>query len=126
MTIEHPPADPFEVASRSGWEVVAHEHMAAFWVLGNCMSPDGISDGDIVLVDTDRRPEHGDIGAFFLSHGHGRTERLLKRLDLSDGMRLVSSNPAYAPIEIEDERDLLMVGTVIAFVHPEPEGGSGG
>ena len=103
-----------DAASREGWEVVAHEHLAAFWVRGDCMSGDGITDGDVVMVDTDRKPEHGDIGVFFIANGRGGMDRMLKRLDLSNGIRLVPSNPAYEPEVIEDEKSLFMVGTVVA------------
>lgn len=108
--------EALDLASRKKWEVVPHEHAAVFWVLGNCMNGDGISDGDIVLVDAQRKPEHGDIGVFFIRNERGGLDRTLRRLDLSDGTRLIPSNPAYAPVVIDSESDLFMVGTVFAFV----------
>jgi SOS-response transcriptional repressor LexA len=40
------------------------EHVVAFQVAGDCMTGDGIHDGDFIIVDPDQPVAHGDIAAF--------------------------------------------------------------
>ena len=93
------------------------EHVVAFEVSGDCMTGDGINDGDFVIVDPDQPVAHGDIAAFAI-----RTEKgiglMIKRLDRSQGIRLVPSNPAYQAITITDESDLHVVGKVVLTCRP--------
>jgi SOS-response transcriptional repressor LexA len=98
-------------------DVLPHEHVVAFGVTGDCMNKDGINDGDLVLVDPERAPAHGEIGVFMIRNQDGGLGLTLKGLDLSEGTRLVPSNPAHPPIVIEDDDELFVVGTVFAVVH---------
>jgi SOS-response transcriptional repressor LexA len=97
-------------------EVLPGEHVVIFGVKGDCMSGDGIRDGDAVIVDPERAPVHGEIGVFMVRDDNGGFDKMIKRLDLSGGIRLVPSNPAHAPIVITDEDDLFAVGTVLAVM----------
>jgi len=89
------------------------EHVVAFEVSGDCMTGDGICDGDFVIVDPDQPVAHGDIAVFTFRTETG-IAMALKRLDRSVGIRLVPSNPAYQPIAIEHDSDLLFAGKVVA------------
>jgi hypothetical protein len=100
--------------------VLPHEHVAVFGVSGDCMNADGIDDGDLVVVDPERVPAHGDIGVFMIRNRDGGLGLTLKRLDLSAGTRLVPSNPAYPPVVLGDGDELFAVGTVVAVVHRVP------
>ncbi|MBV9854855.1 MAG: hypothetical protein JOY82_10065 [Streptosporangiaceae bacterium] len=82
------------------------------------MTGDHITDRDLVIVDPERAPRHGDIRIFMIRNKDGGLDGVLKRLDLSEGTRLVPSNPAHAPIVITNEDDLFAVGTVLAVVRP--------
>jgi SOS-response transcriptional repressor LexA len=82
------------------------------------MNGDRIADGDLVIVDPGRAPQHGDIGVFMIKNRRGGPVTVLKRLDLSQGTRLLPSSPAHAPIIIDNDQDVVTIGTVIASVHP--------
>jgi DNA polymerase V len=97
-------------------DIIPNEHVVVFGVKGDCMSGNGINDGDLVIVDTERAPAHREIGIFMIRNQDGGLDMTLKGLDLSEGTRLVASNPAHLPIVIEDEDELFMVGTVFAVV----------
>jgi SOS-response transcriptional repressor LexA len=99
-------------------EIPLPDRVLAFGVKGDCMSGDHITSRDLVIVDPERAPRHGDIGVFMIRNEDGGFDKVLKRLDLSQGTRLVPSNPAHAPIVITDEDDLFAVGTVLAVVSP--------
>jgi SOS-response transcriptional repressor LexA len=85
------------------------EHVVAFEVSGHCMTGDGINDGDFVIVDPDQPVAHGDIAVFIVRTEKG-TAMMIKRLDRSQGVRLVPSNPAYQAITINHEDNLLTPG----------------
>lgn len=93
------------------------ERVVAFQVTGDCMTGDGIYDGDFIIVDPDQPVAHGDIAAFAIKTRDG-TAMVLKRLDRSAGIRLVPSNPAYQPITIEHENDLRVVGKAVLTCRP--------
>ncbi len=81
------------------------------------MTGDGINDGDFVIVDPDQPVAHGDIAVFIVSTEKG-TAMMIKRLDRSQGIRLVPSNPAYQAITINHEDNLLTLGKVILTYRP--------
>jgi SOS-response transcriptional repressor LexA len=81
------------------------------------MTGDGINDGDFVIVDPDQPVAHGDIAVFLVRTENG-IEMMLKRLDRSEGIRLVPSNPAYQAITIKDEEDLFAAGKVVLAYRP--------
>jgi SOS-response transcriptional repressor LexA len=93
------------------------EHVVAFEVSGDCMTGDGIHDGDFIIVDPDQPVAHGDIAVFTFRTESG-IAMALKRLDRSAGIRLVPSNPAYQAITIEHESDLLFAGKVVLTCRP--------
>jgi SOS-response transcriptional repressor LexA len=98
-------------------ECLTSEHVVAFQVSGDCMTGDGIHDGDYIIVDPDQPVAHGDIAAFTVKTQNG-TGMVVKRLDRSQGIRLVPSNPAYQAITITDESDLHVVGKVVLTCRP--------
>ncbi len=81
------------------------------------MTGDGINDGDYIIVDPDQPVTHGDIAAFAIRTENG-TGMVVKRLDRSQGIHLVPSNPAYQAITITDESDLHVVGKVVLTCRP--------
>jgi len=93
------------------------EHVVAFEVSGHCMTGDGINDGDFVIVDPDQPVAHGDIAVFIVRTEKG-TAMMIKRLDRSQGIRLVPSNPAYQAITINHEDNLLTLGKVVLTYRP--------
>jgi SOS-response transcriptional repressor LexA len=98
------------------------EHVVAFQVAGDCMTGDGIHDGDFVIVDPDQPVANGDIAVFTFRTGTG-IAMALKRLDRSAGIRLVPSNPAYQAITIERDSDLLFAGKVVLTCRPHEDSG---
>ena len=77
-------------------------------VIGDSMSDD-IREGDILVVDRACEAEDGDIVVVRLSD-----DFTVKRLSLADGrLRLLSTNEAYAPIEVTEEADFEVWGKVV-------------
>ncbi|HEV2761696.1 MAG TPA: translesion error-prone DNA polymerase V autoproteolytic subunit [Pyrinomonadaceae bacterium] len=77
-------------------------------VIGDSMSDD-IREGDILVVDRACEAEDGDIVVVRLAN-----DFTVKRLSLSDGrLRLLSTNEAYAPIEVTEEADFEVWGKVV-------------
>ncbi len=80
-------------------------------VSGDSMSKDGISDGDIVIVDKSIAPAHGKIAVVTY-----QGELMLKRIHVGRGsLMLLSSNPAYPAIELFEGDDLTVWG-IVAYV----------
>jgi DNA polymerase V len=80
-------------------------------VQGHSMTDDGIDDGDVLIVDRSLKPQNGAVAVCYLNQSF-----TVKRLDLgSTGVRLLSANPAFAPIEIEAHDELIIWG-VVTFV----------
>ncbi len=79
-------------------------------VVGDSMSGEGITEGDILIVDRSIEAEHGDLAICCLDG-----EFTLKRLCLNRGDRiyLMPSNRKYHPIEVTTESDFLVWGVVI-------------
>ncbi|MEG1125040.1 MAG: S24 family peptidase, partial [Citrobacter sp.] len=77
---------------------------------GDSMTGAGISDGDLLVVDSARKPAHGDI---VIAAVDG--EFTVKRLHLRPVVMLKPENSAYAPIMpgSEDTLDILGVVTFI-------------
>ena len=77
-------------------------------VIGDSMSDD-IREGDILVVDRACEAEDGDIVVVRLSD-----DFTVKRLSLTDGrLRLLSTNEAYAPIEVTEDADFEVWGKVV-------------
>ena len=76
-------------------------------VSGDSMIEAGISDGDMLVVDSSMTAEHGHI---VIAAVHG--EFTVKRLQLRPTVQLIPMNPAYQPIIIRSEDDLEIFGVV--------------
>jgi repressor LexA len=75
-------------------------------VAGDSMIDDGILDGDLVGVKQQSEALSGQIVVARLDG-----EVTIKRLELGTrGLRLLPRNPAYAPIEVADDRDFSIEG----------------
>lgn len=80
-----------------------------FPVQGDSMQGAEIFDGDILVVDRSIKAAHGQIVVAFVDG-----ERLVKRLYNRQGrVALVAENPAYPPLEICGEMELVVWGVVI-------------
>lgn len=80
-----------------------------FPVQGDSMQGAEIFDGDILVVDRSIKAAHGQIVVAFVDG-----ERLVKRLHNRQGrVALVAENPAYPPLEIRGEMELVVWGVVI-------------
>ncbi|MDE6463389.1 MAG: translesion error-prone DNA polymerase V autoproteolytic subunit [Muribaculaceae bacterium] len=89
------------------------EHPASTFyarVVGDSMSGEGITEGDILVVDKSVEPEHGDLAVCCLDG-----EFTLKRLRFTgpDRLSLMPSNPRYRPIEITPECSFSVWGVVL-------------
>lgn len=74
---------------------------------GDSMFPD-IGDGDAVICNTNRKPEHGKRIVALV-----RGEYTLKRFEHScSGLRLVASNGKFAPRQITEKDDFEIVGVI--------------
>ncbi|MCU6221525.1 translesion error-prone DNA polymerase V autoproteolytic subunit [Enterobacter cloacae] len=77
---------------------------------GDSMIEAGISDGDLLVVDSSRTAEHGDI---VIAAVEG--EFTVKRLQLRPTVQLIPMNSAYSPIVVGIE-DMLDVFGVVTFI----------
>ena len=89
------------------------EHPASTFyarVVGDSMAGEGITEGDILVVDRAVEPEHGDLAVCCVDG-----EFTLKRLRYLQGGRLVlmPSNRRYKPIEITSENEFMVWGVVL-------------
>lgn len=78
---------------------------------GDSMVEGGISDGDLLIVDSSRTAEHGDI---VIASVEG--EFTVKQLQLRPVIRLNPLNKAYAPILIGPDEVLEIFGVVTYIV----------
>ncbi|MBJ3816523.1 translesion error-prone DNA polymerase V autoproteolytic subunit [Shimwellia pseudoproteus] len=76
---------------------------------GDSMIGAGISDGDLLVVDSAKHAEHGDI---VIASVYG--EFTVKRLQTRPLLQLVPMNPAYPPITLSG--DELEVFGVVTFI----------
>lgn len=80
-----------------------------FPVQGDSMEGAEIFEGDILVVDRSIKAVHGQIVIAFIDG-----ERLVKRLHHRGGrVALVAENPAYPPLEICGEMELVIWGVVV-------------
>ena len=77
---------------------------------GDSMIEAGISDGDLLVVDSSRTAEHGDI---VIAAVDG--EFTVKRLQLRPTVQLNPMNRAYSPIVVGSE-DTLDIFGVVTFI----------
>jgi DNA polymerase V len=82
-------------------------------VQGDSMIGAGIHDGGLLVIDRAVDPVDGRIVIAVLDG-----ELTVKRLSRRDGrVRLLPENPAYAPIEVGDEQELVIWGVVTSVIH---------
>ena len=93
LLIQHPSATYFVKAS------------------GDSMIEAGISDGDLLVVDSSKKAEHGDI---VIAAVDG--EFTVKRLQMRPTIQLNPMNSAYSPIIIGSEETLDVFGVVTFIV----------
>ena len=102
------PADDYLEARLSLDELLithpAATHMV--WASGNCQQPRGIFHKDLLIVNRALEPRHGDM---VVAHIDG--QMTCKRLDIKN-RRLVSSNPRYPSIDIQDGQDVCIEGVI--------------
>ncbi len=79
-------------------------------VVGDSMSGEGITEGDILIIDRSIEAEHGDLAVCCLNG-----EFTLKRLCLNqrDKIYLMPSNRKFNPIEVSRDDDFMVWGVVI-------------
>ena len=80
-------------------------------VQGDSMIGDGISDGDIIVIDKSEQPHDGSIAVCYIDG-----EFTVKRLEIhSDYMLLKPANGKYKPIKVTADNDLIVWG-IVKFV----------
>ena len=79
-------------------------------VVGDSMAEEGITEGDILIVDKSIEPQHGDLAVCCIDG-----EFTLKRLRFVGVNRifLMPSNRRYHPIEVTPENDFMVWGVVV-------------
>lgn len=93
-------------------ELLIHHPSATYFVkaAGDSMVEAGISDGDLLVVDSSRTAQHGDI---VIAAVDG--EFTVKRLQLRPTIQLNPMNSAYRPIIVSNE-DTLDIFGVVTFI----------
>lgn len=94
------------------------EHPAATFyakVAGDSMEEEGITEGDILVVDRAVEPEHGDLAVCCIDG-----EFTLKRLRFAgpDRIVLMPSNRHYPPIEVGPDTEFTVWGVVLYTIKP--------
>ncbi|MEW5972218.1 MAG: translesion error-prone DNA polymerase V autoproteolytic subunit [Pseudomonadota bacterium] len=94
--------------------LIRHKEATFFLrVKGDSMLGAGIHDGDLLIVDRALDPVDGKIVIAVLDG-----ELTVKRLERRKGIiRLLPENPAYPPIEVKNEQDLVIWGVVTNVIH---------
>lgn len=84
-----------------------------FRVAGDSMINAGIQPGAIVVVDRSIKPKSGAVVVAVVD-GEMIVKKLYKR---GDTVKLLSENPAYAPIELQEGQELVIWGVVRAAIN---------
>ena len=94
--------------------LIRHKEATFFLrVKGESMLGAGIHDGDLLVVDRALDPVDGKIVIAVLDG-----ELTVKRLERKKGLiRLMPENPAFKPIEVKNEQDLVIWGVVTNVIH---------
>ena len=86
------------------------QDLFALKINGESMIEAGIHDGDIVVVDKNREPKNGDIGAFMIHN----TEATVKYLDTVSGKKyLIPANKDFESIEVNENTQ--PIGKVVSL-----------
>lgn len=84
-------------------------------VTGNSMQEAHIDDGDVLIIDRSVSPTNGCVAVCFLNGGF-----TVKRLEIrGTAVRLLPSNPAFQPINLQ-EGDELTVWGVVTYIIKKP------
>ncbi len=87
------------------------QHAFLLRVKGDSMSGEGIMPRDLVVVKPQQTANHGDLVAVLLGD-----EATVKRISFDkSGVRLMPSNPAYAPIDVVQE-DATVIGKIVGLI----------
>lgn len=100
--------EDYEESGLSLDELMSTNDVSTFYfkAQGNSMEPT-IFPGDILIVDTSKKPTHGRVVVCELNG-----ERFCKRLFLNSGSRLVSDNQHFKPIPLTKDMDFRVFGVV--------------
>ncbi len=85
-------------------------------VVGDSMQDEGITEGDILVIDKSIEPEDGDMAVCCLNG-----EFTLKRIKIdhiSQKLYLMPSNRKYSPIEVMPENEFMVWGVVLYTIKP--------
>lgn len=106
-----PAADYIEQRINLNELLVSHPSSTYFVkATGDSMIEAGISDGDLLVVDSSRNADHGDIVIAAIEG-----EFTVKRLQLRPTVQLIPMNGAYRPIPVGSE-DTLDIFGVVTFI----------
>jgi DNA polymerase V len=80
---------------------------------GNSMQGAGIFSGDLLIVDRSLKPVPGKVVVASLNG-----ELVVKHYSLREGQPfLLSENPSYAPIPLNEDHELVIWGVVVHCIH---------
>ncbi|MEM7054337.1 MAG: translesion error-prone DNA polymerase V autoproteolytic subunit [Pseudomonadota bacterium] len=107
------PADEYVGDTLDLNEYLIHNKTATFFVQveGHSMIMAGINEGDLLIVDRSVPPRHQQIVIALVDD-----EFTVKRLDLSDGLKLLAENSDYPPIVPTGDDQVAIWGVVTAVV----------
>lgn len=108
------PAQDF-VEKRIDLNELMIKHPAATYLLrasGESMTDGHISNGDLLVVDSAKKPKHGDI---VIACVFG--EFTVKKLRLTPDVALLPMNNLFNPIEIKNGDELEIFGVVTYVIH---------
>lgn len=107
------PADEYVGDTLDLNEYLIHNKTATFFVQveGHSMIMAGINEGDLLIVDRSLPPKHQQIVVALVDD-----EFTVKRLDLSDGLKLLAENADYPAIVPTGADQVQIWGVVTAVV----------
>ena len=109
------PADDYIERSLDLNEHLIKHPAATFFVRASGDSMIGsIHSGDLLVVDRAKEPTDGSVVVAVID-GELTVKRLRKR---GEKLALESDNPAFAPLSIHDEADVIVWGVVTNVIHP--------
>lgn len=84
-------------------------------VVGDSMAEEGITEGDILVIDKSIEPENGDLAVCCLDG-----EFTVKRIRITRGNKiyLMPSNRHYKPIEVTPDNEFMVWGIVMYTIKP--------
>lgn len=104
------PAEDFQNTTLNITQEIVKNPASTFYarVSGSSMIDDGISDGDILVVDKSVQPYEGCIAICFVDG-----EFTLKHVEIKpDCIMLVPANKAFKPIKVTPDEDFVIWGVV--------------